>query len=290
MAFVSDNQSKTQTTKAVSNVDQKVNDAQTASEDIKYTLFASGLNYGGRDVELADKNTTDDIAIIFDAVQEHSYTRTVSKTSYPVESKVTFSDHGVIEDGKFSFSGIVNTSPHRILAVNYIDKDTDQENPAQSQRPEKALEVLERIVENRQLVSLVTEDKILENYIITSMEATRQNDEGAALSFDIEMEEFRTFTLDKTVLATIYSDPKKSGGKTKQKGAVTSSSTEEDIEVYKKETRYMSKAGKNIMKPASDIMGLDTDIDKNVGVLHPDGTFTDSAGTKHSTIPDSIKN
>ncbi len=102
MAFVSNNQSKPQQGKATANVEKKVNTAQEASGEVQYTLFASGLNYGGRNVELKDKNYTNDLAIIFDVVEQHSYTRTVDKTSYAVEEKVKFSDHGVIEDGKFS--------------------------------------------------------------------------------------------------------------------------------------------------------------------------------------------
>lgn len=216
MASVSNNQSKPQQGKATANVERKVSSAQETSSGIKYTLFASGLNYGGRNIELKDKNYTDDLAIIFDVVEEHSYTRTVDKTSYAVEDRVKFSDHGVIEDGKFSFSARVSSSPLSIIQFNYIDKDTDNQNPAASKRPEKALEVLERLIDQRQIVTLVTEDRILDNYILTSMEASRSNSDGAALVFQLEFTEFRTFTLGKTVLATIYTDPKKSG-KTKQK-------------------------------------------------------------------------
>ncbi|AKJ73449.1 hypothetical protein SP40_8 [Salmonella phage 40] len=57
MAFVSNNQSKPQQGKATANVEKKVNTAQEASGEVKYTLFASGLNYGGRNVELKDKTT-----------------------------------------------------------------------------------------------------------------------------------------------------------------------------------------------------------------------------------------
>ena len=230
MSSVSNNQSKPQQGKATANVERKVSSAQETSSGIKYTLFASGLNYGGRNIELKDKNYTDDLAIIFDVVEEHSYTRTVDKTSYAVEDRVKFSDHGVIEDGKFSFSARVSSSPLSIIQFNYIDKDTDNQNPAASKRPEKALEVLERLIDQRQIVTLVTEDRILDNYILTSMEASRSNSDGAALVFQLEFTEFRTFTLGKTVLATIYTDPKKSG-KTKQKGAVQSSATQQEVDI-----------------------------------------------------------
>uniref|UniRef100_A0AAU8GGC5 Dit-like phage tail protein N-terminal domain-containing protein n=1 Tax=Salmonella phage vB_SEnST11_KE23 TaxID=3161174 RepID=A0AAU8GGC5_9CAUD len=279
MAFVSNNQSKPQQGKATANVEKKVNTAQEASGEVKYTLFASGLNYGGRNVELKDKNYTNDLAIIFDVVEQHSYTRTVDKSSYAVEEKVKFSDHGVIEDGKFSFSARVNSSPVYLIQNNYIDKDTDDQNPVASRRPEKALEVLERLIEDRQLVTLVTEDKIIENYILTSMEASRSNSDGAALVFQLEFTEFRTFTLGKTALATVYSDPKKSGGKTKQKGSVQSSATDEEIEVTARRTKFAGK-GKDGWQSIADSMdtGNFTKQDQVVGVMTPDGKIRTPEG------------
>ncbi|QXL90296.1 hypothetical protein [Salmonella phage NINP13076] len=280
MAFVSNNQSKPQQGKATANVEKKVNTAQEASGEVKYTLFASGLNYGGRNVELKDKNYTNDLAIIFDVVEQHSYTRTVDKSSYAVEEKVKFSDHGVIEDGKFSFSARVNSSPVYLIQNNYIDKDTDDQNPVASRRPEKALEVLERLIEDRQLVTLVTEDKIIENYILTSMEASRSNSDGAALVFQLEFTEFRTFTLGKTALATVYSDPKKSGGKTKQKGSVQSSATDQEIEVTARRTKFAGK-GKDGWQAIADSMdtGNFTKQDQVVGVMTPDGKIRTPEGS-----------
>ncbi|AFU63673.1 hypothetical protein [Salmonella phage SSE121] len=280
MAFVSNNQSKPQQGKATANVEKKVNTAQEASGEVKYTLFASGLNYGGRNVELKDKNYTNDLAIIFDVVEQHSYTRTVDKSSYAVEEKVKFSDHGVIEDGKFSFSARVNSSPVYLIQNNYIDKDTDDQNPVASRRPEKALEVLERLIEDRQLVTLVTEDKIIENYILTSMEASRSNSDGAALVFQLEFTEFRTFTLGKTALATVYSDPKKSGGKTKQKGSVQSSATDQEIEVTARRTKFAGN-GKDGWQAIADSMdtGNFTKQDQVVGVMTPDGKIRTPEGS-----------
>lgn len=280
MAFVSNNQSKPQQGKATANVENKISTAQSASGEVQYTLFASGLTYGGRDVELKNKNYTDNIAILFDVVDQHQYTRAVDKTSYAVETKVKFSDHGVIEDGKFSFSARINTSPVRIIPNNFIDKDTDKDNPVASKRPEKALEVLERLIEERQLVTLVTEDKIIENYILTSMTAQRSNDEGAALVFDLEFTEFRTFILGKTALATVYSDPKKSGGKTKQKGSVQSSATDNEVEVTARRTKFAGKNADGWQKVADSMdSGNFTKQDQVVGTLTPDGKIRGTDGT-----------
>lgn len=274
MASVSNNQSKPQQGKATANVERKVSNAQETSSGVKYTLFASGLNYGGRDIELKDKNYTDDLAIIFDVVEEHSYTRTVDKTSYAVEDRVKFSDHGVIEDGKFSFSARVSSSPLSIIQFNYIDKDTDNQNPAASKRPEKALEVLERLIDQRQIVTLVTEDRILDNYILTSMEASRSNSDGAALVFQLEFTEFRTFTLGKTILATIYTDPKKSG-KTKQKGAVQSSATEQEVDIMVSKSKFVRGFADKY-----DYLAEKLHVTDRTRILQKGGTYTPSGGFK----------
>ena len=261
------------------NDSKKLMAAQEASEGAQYTLFASGIQNGGRDVELQDKNYTTDIAIVFDVVTNHTYSRKVDKTSYATEKKVMYSDHAVIQDGKFSFTGKVNSSPTYTTKNNYIDKDVDPENYVESRRPEKALEVLEKIISERKLITLVTEDKIIENYILTSMNATRSADEGASLTFDLEFEEFRTFSLNKTALATVYSDPKKSG-KTRQKGAVQSSSTDDEIEVTARRTVY-SGSGKDGWQSFADSIGVGdyTKKDQVIGTLQPGGNIKTPDGS-----------
>lgn len=253
--------------------------AETQTQSVKYTLFASGLRNGGRDVELKNKNTSNDIAILFDVVENHSYTRGVSKTQYATENKVNFSDHAVIEDGKFSFSARVNSSPMYLIQNNYIDKDTDPDNPLQSKRPQKALDILDKMIEDRELVTLVAEDMILENYICTNMTAERSNDSGDALVFNLEFTEFRTFILGKTVLATVYTNPKKSG-KTKQKGAVQSSATDDGIEVTARRTKFAGPNKDGWQKVADGMdSGNFTKQDQVIGTLTPDGKIRGADGT-----------
>lgn len=254
----------------VAAINAKKENAQEVSSQVQYTLFASGLNYGGRNIELKDKNYNDDLAIIFDVVDQHSYTRTVDKSSFSVESKVKYSDHGVVEDGKFSFSARVNSSPTSLIENNYLDKDTDKNNPVASRRPQRALEILERILEERQLITLITEDNILDSYIITSLEASRSSGDGAALVFSIECQEFRQFMLGKTVIGTNFVDPKK--GKKKQKGAVNSSATAEDIEFYERKSLFRSDIGKRGLEPVFERLGVDYKQDAVAGVIKPDGT------------------
>lgn len=258
---------------------KKHKQAQEASNNVNYTLFASGITYGGRDLELKNKNTTTDIAIIFDVVEQHSYTQTVDKTSYAAENKVKYSDHAVIEDGKISFSARVNSSPAYIIQNSYIDKDTDPQNPALSKRPERALDVLTEIINKRQMVSVVTEDRIFDNYILTSMTASRSNSDGAALVFELEFTEFRTFILGKTTMATVYTNPKKSGSKSKQKGASQSSATDDQIEVTARRTKF---AGPNSDSWQSIADGMDaggfTKQDQVIGNLTPDGKISTPNG------------
>lgn len=242
--------------------------------EVVYTLFASGLNHGGRNVLLDDADFTSNIVIIFDAVPSHTYTRTVEKTSFATENRVEFSDHAVIKDGTFSFSAYINTSPTHIINKNYLDKDTNPKDPVGSLRPAKTLEVLEKLVEDRQLINLATEDRMLENYIITKLTAKRDVGEGAALLFEIELTEFRTFALYRTVNATVSStsDPKKSG--TKNKGAVDSSSKKySDGEKFTERSMLFDKDNRDFAKNAPWEKYTKERV-KDAGYIGRNGTIT----------------
>lgn len=180
-------------------------------EFVEYTLFVSGVR-NGRMSELEGKNTTDDIAILFDAVVRHSYEKSYTKTSHAVESKAKTSDHVVTEDGTISFTAKVTSSPLGYDDRNYFDMDTDPDNPMEARRPEKAVEILERIADSHQTVTLVTEDNILKNYVITKLKIDRTAEEGASITIDITLSEFRFSAATKTVMART-TDPKKAGNK-----------------------------------------------------------------------------
>ena len=187
------------------------------------TIIVSGMRKGGPNENILANADAEHIYLYFDAIQNYSYSRTVEKTQFATENRVEYSDHAVIKDKQFSLTAYINTSPTYIRQGNKIDQDTDPQNPAASMRPAKAMELLERLVDERQIISLATEEMgLLENMIITKITAKRETSEGAALVVDLEFQEFRTFELFKTVDATITTDPKKTG--TKNKGAVQSSS------------------------------------------------------------------
>lgn len=257
----------------------KRDDAAKKVSDVSYTLFASGFDHGGRSVDYDNKNTTTDLVIIFDVVDTHTYSRSVNKTQYATENKVTFSDHAVIEDGKFSFSARITSSPQFIMQKNYIDKDTDTQNPVASKRPEKALNILNELIDKRSLVTLITEDIILENYICTSLSAERSTEEGAALVFQLEFTEFRTFVLGKTVLASNFSDAKKSAKK--QKGAVASSSTDKQRATYERKSDLHTDLGKEISAAAG--------LDDYTSSVQQSGTWNPTTGQFYDLNGNPIK-
>ncbi|ARB11498.1 structural protein [Pectobacterium phage vB_PatM_CB7] len=218
--------------------DTEVSNAKSR-EDIQYTMFVSGLRRG-RMNEFESKNRTDDLAILFDSVNTHTYTKDYNKSSYAVESKAKASDHVTTQDGKFTFSGTVTDSPYLIDPRNMIDRDTDKENPMLARRPAKAIEILELIADSHQLVTLVTEDNILSNYVITSFQVDRSSETGSSINVQVTLEEFRFKMVNKTVMART-SDPKKAKNantgtkQTAEDGAV------DDSAKQKRQTPYIGK-------------------------------------------------
>ena len=202
---------------------QNTQNTQKPAETQECTIIVSGMRKGGPNEHILENADAEHIYLYFDAIPNYSYSRTVEKTQYATENRCDLSDHAVIKDKQFTLTAYINTSPTYIRQGNKIDQDTDPQNPAASMRPAKAMELLERLVDERQIISLATEEMgLLENMIITKVTAKRDTSEGAALVVDLEFQEFRTFELYKTKDAAITADPKKS--ETKNKGAVQSSS------------------------------------------------------------------
>lgn len=247
-------------------------------ETVECTIIVSGLNYGQNGNLLQDAaNDADKILLLFDAVPSYSYSRTVQKTEFAVESQQTYSDHAVIKDDVFTLTAYINTSPTYIRKGNKIDQDVDPNNPAASMRPAKALDLLKRLVDSRQLITLATEEGTYKDFIITKLTAKRDVSEGAALVVEIEFSEFRTFELYKTVDATITTDPKKSP--TKNKGAVSSSSNKAaDSDKFKNENTawkgsvfdghsYNPETGE-LTNSSGEVL---EDFKKNGGIVTPKG-------------------
>lgn len=221
-------------------VENQKKKAETGGE-VQYTMFVSGLRRG-RNNELESKNQTDDLAIFFDSVTRHTYSKDYNKTSYAVESKSKAADHVVTQDGKFSFEAIITDSPQVVDPRNYLDRDTNKDNPLESKRPSKAVQIIQEIADAHQLVTLVTEDNILTNYVITGFTADRNSDTGSAITISISMEEFRFKNISKTVLArSKTADPKKAGKANSGTKQTAEGGAADDNAKAKRKTPYIGK-------------------------------------------------
>lgn len=206
---------------------EKAKNVEKRSDSVQYTMIVSGLRHGGRDIELKGKNHTDNLVFLFDAVTDYSLSREQQKTEFAVEDGTTKSDHVVIKDKVLKFTARITSAPQQIYEQNYIDRNTDPDNPAASGRPAAALEALNEIIDKRQLVILVTEEDIYEDMCLTNMEVNRSADDGDCLTFNFTFTEFRTFQI-RTVEADVYTDPKKLK-KSKQKGVVTDKTKDSNV-------------------------------------------------------------
>ena len=209
---------------------EKAKNIENKSDSVQYTMIVSGLRHG-RDIELKGKNHTDNLVFLFDSVTDYSLSREQQKTDFAVEDGTTKSDHVVIKDRVLKFTAKVSSAPQQIYEQNYIDRNTDPDNPAASGRPAAALQALNEIIDKRQLVMLVTEEDIYEDMCLTNMEASRSANDGDCLTFNFTFTEFRTFQI-RTVEADVYTDPKKIK-KSKQKGIVTDQSKDSNVAAAK---------------------------------------------------------
>lgn len=252
----------------------KAADAAAAENTIQYTIFASGINWGGRSQLLGQKNRTDDVAIIFDVVTDTTYTKSYQKSQYALESKAQASDHVQEQDGKFSFTGQVSDVPTYVIGQNYLDRDTDLDNPMLSKRATHAAEILQLMASQKNMIGIVTEDNILTGYVITNLTINRSADSGSALTFQIEMEEFRRIAIGKVVLASTPSSKagKKNGGakQTAEGGTVSN-----EAEGKKNPSPYISKHAKNYEAVDKAVTGntYDDPTANPGGTIRPDGKF-----------------
>ncbi|EEY2953761.1 hypothetical protein DRI38_004767 [Escherichia coli] len=196
-----------------------------------FTVMCGGI---ARNKQALDGfNQTDNLAIFFDSVESVHYSLPVEKSSFAVEDGTTKSDHALLKDRTISFTGRVTSAPHIIRKENYIDRNTDPNNPVESMRPMAAVKALEEIRNKRQLVSIITEDAgLLEDFILTKCDIKRSSSEGDCIVVDCEFSEFRTFQIRTVEDAGVFTDPKKTG-RTQQKGAVNSSEKDSNVQSSK---------------------------------------------------------
>ena len=181
-----------------------------------YTMFISGLKSG---TKTADTNSRfaalpdSEIVMIFDSVDNYNISLQNEKTQYPIESRSNITDHVFSPDGKFSFVGRVTTAPYLVRKEVEWDTNTDPNSPKSSDRISKAYEVLKAARDSRAGISLEFEEGAISNYVISSLEMTR---EGPAdqMVFNVSLTEMRTVTVGRTVLAMNVGDSLKTSAKT----------------------------------------------------------------------------
>lgn len=267
---------------AVSRQKQQEDKATNLAKDenqIQYTIFASGIVNGGRGPLLDGKNNTDDVAIMFDVVSETTYSKAFQKSQFPIESKASGSDHVQEQDGKFSFTARISDVITFLNPKNYLDRDTDEENPMQSKRSTKGFEVLEKIAKERNMITLVTEDTILTGYVITSLSISRNAQDGSSLAFQIEMEEFRKVAIGRTVMGNATAPPKKAGKKNGgAKQTAKGGDADNDANGKRNPSPYISKAKEGFKNVDQKLTGKTYDIPNEPSkTIRPDGKFNPSS-------------
>lgn len=181
-----------------------------------YTMFISGLRGGKQAIDNRSRlrNVDDsEIVMIFDSVDNYNISLQNEKTQYPIESRSNVTDHVFSPDGKFSFVGRITTAPYLVRKRVEWDINTDEKSPKTSERINKAYEVLKTARDSRAGVSLEFEEGSLSNYVISSVEMSREGPTDQMV-FNISLTEMRNVAVGKTVLAMNVGDGLKNAAKT----------------------------------------------------------------------------
>lgn len=192
-----------------------------------YHMFISGNNVAGTtyinnpDIDFAPN---EEIVLLFDSVDNYSMLLSNEKTSFPIESRSSVTDHVFSNDGRFSFTGRITASPTYIRTRIEWDKNTDKNAPANTPRVRSAYEVVKAARDSRAAISLTTEEFDITNYVITSFEFTREGPLNMGV-FSITLEEMRTRNIGTTVLATNISSDIEAGKSNKNTGSKQSAKT-----------------------------------------------------------------
>lgn len=107
--------------------------------------------------------------------EDHSYNNRV--TNYPLENGSSISDHIITEPFTLNISGIVSDTPLNILSI--FNRSVDSMNR------------LIRIVEQKEVITVVTGIKVYTDMVITSLNIPRNIQSGQSLTFNIEMQKLR---------------------------------------------------------------------------------------------------
>lgn len=166
-------------------------------------MFISGLSSSNSPDVSGKLNNIDvgDIVIVFDSIDNYNISLSNEKSSFPIESRSSVSDHLFSSDGKFTFTGRVTSSPLFLRQQVEWDKNTDIKAPKSTPRIKNAFDIIKAARDSKAVVNLSTEEFDLTNYVITGFEFNKDGPVDLGI-FNITLEEFRVKTVGVTVLAT----------------------------------------------------------------------------------------
>lgn len=118
----------------------------------------------------------------FDASINETFSKTAEVTDHPVESGADVTDHIRRLPEEITLRGWVSNDPIAILASLRF-------GPPPRKRAEDAYDDLRRIMDNGQLVKVVTSLRDFENMALTSIAVTREKDSGRILDATIGLRE-----------------------------------------------------------------------------------------------------
>lgn len=227
-----------------------------------YTMFISGLRGGKQAIDNRSRlrNVDDsEIVMIFDSVDNYNISLQNEKTQYPIESRSNVTDHVFSPDGKFNFVGRVTTAPYLIRKRVEWDVNTDEKSPKSSERINKAYEVLKAARDSRAGISLEFEEGSITNYVISSLEMTREGPTDQMV-FNISLTEMRTVTVGRTVLAMNV------GAGIDNKTNQTKGAKQGDVPALLDRKSIQVTTGKNLIKSNEQ-----TFLDRNLTTVVPAG-------------------
>lgn len=126
--------------------------------------------------------------LCFDAVPELTTDLSAQVSSYPVEDGAEVSDHVQNQNDKFTITAYITNTP----LMNYKNNSVLYET--QGKRVGLAIEILRKLKEQRQTITLVNEFEVLQDCVVTNVSWTQSPQESEALAFRLTFEKVRRAT------------------------------------------------------------------------------------------------
>lgn len=127
--------------------------------------------------------------VSLDASISETHTRNAEVTSHPVEDGADISDHIRLEPETLSIRGIVSDTPIVWLATFRSPSPIVDDITTVNARVDLAYAELQRVMNEGELVSVVTSLRAYENMAITGMSVRRDASTGNVLDVDLDLRE-----------------------------------------------------------------------------------------------------